>query len=564
MGSPVDRSKAIKRVGFKTKMEHSRGGVSKIILLCEDFTSLGGIRSFILTFTDIARTLDLKLALVSKYARGPSRSVPGIVDVEVIHSDEYICTSDKIEEVGRQSPEGVILQRRLQDMRAAGRRRLLDISRGWSESDVVIALQVPILDDLLRAGFDLSVKGRPAILAQYHGTYDYARKQTYFAALISAFKKVDVGVFLSRGDAEKFRAAGVQNVEAIPNSVPSRSLVDPAPLLTRDRVAVFMGRLHPEKNLESMVKGWKILGSRNSGWQLRMYGAGPEEQKIRGLVAQLGLSESISLMGEVVNVAEVYSRAQLNLMTSMHEGMPMSILEAASFGVPTVCFDAGPGTRELVNDGVTGLVSPAGSLDTWVDKLARVMTDDHLRESLGMSCMELASEYSVGEVAKRWSALFDRLSRRGGKGDVVEAMAETEMGAMKFKEVSLPHDCSKLRLDFGKTGKDPLPEKSLLLTIRGYDSTGADVSRTSVRLPWSRLTGTSFVNFPELSPENAEVSFDVELDGTVKRLEVSVMPWGRKRFSPNRVITWGVLTAEVSLAGRSCWLSAKLDCEGDK
>ena len=117
----------------------------------------------------------------------------------------------------------------------------------------------------------------------------------------------------------------------------------------------------------------------------------------------------VHLLGWRSDVANVYAAADLVLLTSDNEGMPLSLIEAAAAGRPTVTTDVGSAAEVVVN-GETGIVCPVddGALARAVLDLC---ADDAGREAMGQAAIERArTEFSRARVAERVATLYEGLS----------------------------------------------------------------------------------------------------------------------------------------------------------
>lgn len=104
--------------------------------------------------------------------------------------------------------------------------------------------------------------------------------------------------------------------------------------------------------------------------RLEFAGTGPEEQSLRSLAASLGVAERVGFLGYVEDMPSLYASTALVVQSSLTEGMPNVILEAAYLKVPIVATDVG-GTREVIEHGVSGWLLKAGSTSALVDALRR-------------------------------------------------------------------------------------------------------------------------------------------------------------------------------------------------
>jgi poly(glycerol-phosphate) alpha-glucosyltransferase len=154
---------------------------------------------------------------------------------------------------------------------------------------------------------------------------------------------------LNHAEAEAFRAYGLRNpVCVIPNGVevPVERAAAPAPWkdgLPEDaQVLFYIGRLHPKKGLEALVRAWSMVrrDASSSGWHLAIAGWGQDayEQELRALVSTQGLNESVHFLGPQFGElkAACFQAAAAFILPSVSEGLPMTVLEAWAHGLPVL------------------------------------------------------------------------------------------------------------------------------------------------------------------------------------------------------------------------------------
>jgi poly(glycerol-phosphate) alpha-glucosyltransferase len=154
---------------------------------------------------------------------------------------------------------------------------------------------------------------------------------------------------LSHAEAEAFRAYGLRNpVCVIPNGVeiPAGRPPVPAPWkgkLPKDaRVLFYIGRLHPKKGLETLLRGWSTVqrDANRSGWHLVIAGWDQDghEQELRALAGTLGLHDSVHFIGPQFGElkAACFQAAAAFILPSVSEGLPMTVLEAWAYGLPVL------------------------------------------------------------------------------------------------------------------------------------------------------------------------------------------------------------------------------------
>jgi glycosyltransferase involved in cell wall biosynthesis len=116
--------------------------------------------------------------------------------------------------------------------------------------------------------------------------------------------------------------------------------------------------------------------------RLVLVGDGPERSAIEARVGELGLGERVRFLGLRKDVARLLHGADAFLLTSVSEGIPLTVIEAMAAGLPVVATDVG-GLREVVADGTTGLLAPAGDDAALAERLVCLADDPDLRHWMG-------------------------------------------------------------------------------------------------------------------------------------------------------------------------------------
>lgn len=195
-------------------------------------------------------------------------------------------------------------------------------------------------------------------------------------------------------------------VRAIPNTSPF-AVSGPAPL--DSRIVIAGGRLTPQKAFDRLIDAFAPLARTHPDWQLHIYGKGRLRATLSGQIERLGLAQQVRLMGFTDQFEARLSGAAVYAMSSRHEGLPMVLLESMSKGVPMVSFDCPQGPRQLIEDGVNGLLVDNGNVEALTSALARVMDDDALRRRLGAGALASAGHYLPDRVCEQWEALFEEI-----------------------------------------------------------------------------------------------------------------------------------------------------------
>ncbi|WP_431986475.1 glycosyltransferase family 4 protein [Streptomyces griseoflavus] len=234
-------------------------------------------------------------------------------------------------------------------------------------------------------------------------------------ALRRAYRGLDVLTTVTEADAasyrRKMRLPGVR-VEALPNSVP-----DPA-LPTADgtaKVVVAAGRLVPVKRFDLIVEAFARVAAEFPDWQLRIYGKGEEQDRLRALIERLGLWNNVFLMGAATPMEAEWVKGSIGVAASDFEPFGMTLVEAMRCGLPFVSTDCPYGPAEIIKDGEDGRLVPVGDSTAFAEALLGLVRDDELRRRMGRAALHNARRFAPGPVVTQAERMLqEAIEARGG------------------------------------------------------------------------------------------------------------------------------------------------------
>jgi glycosyltransferase involved in cell wall biosynthesis len=168
-----------------------------------------------------------------------------------------------------------------------------------------------------------------------------------------------------------------------------------------DVVALFCGKLIPEKNVEELLDAFHLAAASEPRLRLVLVGDGPSRSSLEARAGALGPKVRWDGFRNQSELPELYAAADLFVLPSRSETWGLVVNEAFASGLPVIASDRVGCVPDLVIPGRTGEVYPSGSAGSLTDRLLRLAANPELRRREGRAGRELVFEkYSVGAAVE--------------------------------------------------------------------------------------------------------------------------------------------------------------------
>ncbi len=234
-----------------------------------------------------------------------------------------------------------------------------------------------------------------------------------------AARRSDRVVAISNYTAGELRELVDVPIEVIPYTTPLPDVApSPSPVQDGTDPVLFVGRLVERKGVAHLIEAIARLAPK--GPRLEIVGDGPERPGLEALAQRLGVASRVVFRGKIPpdELQASYARAAVCVLPSVldargdTEGLGVVLLEAMNHGTPVIASRVG-GIPDIVEDGVSGLLVPAGDADALAAAVRRVRDDPALARRLGEAGRRrLREQFSWQAIVQRWLDVYAGLVTR--------------------------------------------------------------------------------------------------------------------------------------------------------
>ena len=175
------------------------------------------------------------------------------------------------------------------------------------------------------------------------------------------------------------------------------------------KIFLAVGRLSPVKQFDQMLNIMKDFVLYNKEWELHIIGKGELREYLTQLVSQYALNDYVRILPYSNDMESVYLSASVLLSTSRNEGLPMTMIEGQSYGMPIVAYDCLTGPSEIVIDGQNGYLIPLDDSSTFLKRMQTIAENTPLRHEMSENAIKDRKRFYPEVVYNKWDTLFDSL-----------------------------------------------------------------------------------------------------------------------------------------------------------
>lgn len=273
------------------------------------------------------------------------------------------------------------------------------LSKLIDKSDVIICTQLAAFSYLKKESYCKTI-------ISLHSSYENLMNSSYNRKLMKRIQQEQLKlILLSSNDSLKAKKNGF-NSDYIYNPVKKMKFIH----TSMNNRLFFYGRFSEEKNLLQMLDIVELFLFKYPEFKFEMYGDGQLKHQIIEKVSTMSCVNSrIHVRPFERNVEMILNGGGILLLTSHNEGLPMTIIESANYGIPTIAFDTFSSVCELIVDNYTGMIVTAYDIDQYLLKLDEIVKWN--RDELDLRLKLHAKNFSIDNIMDKWSNEIEGIIR---------------------------------------------------------------------------------------------------------------------------------------------------------
>ena len=252
----------------------------------------------------------------------------------------------------------------------------------------------------------------PVIVSQRNDPNYFPKSKFWVSSRNLSYQLADQIVVQTARAFDYFRPQLENKMTIIPNPVMLQTAKGSLSQKPRTQTSIIaMGRLESQKGFDILLDAFAQLKDNYSDWNLTILGEGSLRQELTDQIARLGLEDFVYLPGRIKDPAKLLGQADIFVMSSRFEGFPNALCEAMACGLPVISTDCPSGPREIIRDGIDGILVENENPSQLRDAIESLMVDASKRHSLGARALEIADRFSLESIMHQWEQMLSRLTK---------------------------------------------------------------------------------------------------------------------------------------------------------
>lgn len=250
----------------------------------------------------------------------------------------------------------------------------------------------------------------PSCICIIGDIYKHSKIPFFGKPLMYILKKSDIVTVTGAKSRNFLISKGVseEKIYILPNTIDVERF---KPLASDKKYDILsLGRLSKEKRLDILLHIISRLKENGHDLKVAIVGDGDERERLVSLSKELSLEKYVEFIGFSKEVEKYYESSKIFLLTSEREGLPLTIVEAMSCGVPVVSSNVGD-IEDIISDGKNSfLVESFDDIDSYIEKISMLIKDRELYSKISAEASKVRIIYSFSNATKVWEEILSKIS----------------------------------------------------------------------------------------------------------------------------------------------------------
>lgn len=233
---------------------------------------------------------------------------------------------------------------------------------------------------------------------KYQNHYKRLHENSDKIVLLSETHKEDLAFFVNTFSPK---------VIAIPNPIPKEYELSNVNNTNKEKIVLYVGRVDCQyKRADLLLDIWSLASKEHKDWKLKIVGGGPELERVKSYAKKLGLC-NVYFEG-FQNPLSYYEEASVFCMTSVNEGFGIVLVEAMKMGVVPIAFDSYSSVRDIIDDGINGLLVSPFNIEEYSSVLSSLMDNGESLNRFSNNARKKAESFSIQLIGEKWMELLEK------------------------------------------------------------------------------------------------------------------------------------------------------------
>lgn len=203
---------------------------------------------------------------------------------------------------------------------------------------------------------------------------------------------------------QMYETYNIKNIETIYNPVDIDRYLNERKYDEKEEfVFVAVGRLVKQKNHQLLINSFYRVAQNMGNVKLKIIGDGELKEDLMNLTKELKIDKSVEFLGNIKNVETYLQSSDVFVLSSIYEGLPLSVLEAMASGLPIIATNVG-GVPDIVCD--NGILVESNDLDNLSNEMMLIAKDNKRRKELGYKSFEKAQQFDISNITKQYEQIY--------------------------------------------------------------------------------------------------------------------------------------------------------------